>query len=99
MWPFLACFPGENGLLWRFCSRSAHLVVLFGTAGPAHSIVWKVVELVTLLAFGFLLRSSAHIMHTAGYIDAYILLVGAFLGIDSWNTTKVRSQHADAHQA
>ena len=49
----------------------------FGTAEPAHSIVWKVVELVSSLAFGFLLRSSAHIMHTAGYNYAYVLLVDA----------------------
>ena len=64
-------------MLWRFCSRSAHLVVPFGTAEPVCSIVWKVVELVASLAFGFLLRSSAHIMHTAGYNDAYVLLVDA----------------------
>ena len=50
-------------------------MVPFDTAEPARSIVWKVVELVASLAFGFLLRSSAHIMHTAGYNYAYVLLV------------------------
>ena len=52
-------------------------MVPFGTAEPARSIVWKVVELVASLAFGFLLRSSMHIMHIAGCNCTYILLVDA----------------------
>ena len=62
------------------CSHSAHLVVPFRSAGRARFVVGQVLELVALLSFGFRLRSSAHIMYTASYLDVYyIVLVDAFV--------------------
>ena len=61
-------------MLWVFCSHSVQIVVPFGSAGRVRFVVWQVMELVALMSFGFWLRSSARIMHTASYVDVHVVL-------------------------